>query len=108
MGGLLWGQGEDRREWRWLWLLTIDLRIKERRLLALFSANSRLLMSLSRALYLFICSITINSTQLWGKKTQKNTRWEEEMILPELPLFYLKVCSDGKRWRRKLQLAIKE
>lgn len=50
--------------------LTIDLRIRDRRLLALFSANSRLLMSLRRALYLFICSMTISSTQLRVTKRQ--------------------------------------
>lgn len=50
--------------------LTIDRRMKVSLFLALFSANSRVLMSFSRNLYLFICSQMISSTHLWkdGKK----------------------------------------
>lgn len=47
-----------------LLLLTIDLRMSVRRLFALLSANSSVLMSFSRALYLFICSQIIISTHL--------------------------------------------
>lgn len=70
--------------------LTIDLRIKDRRLLALFSANSRLLMSLRRALYLFICSMTMSSTQLGGKE---KTKLESERFLLQLSAPGVKICS---------------
>lgn len=55
-----------------MWLkLTIDRRIKVSLHLALFSANSRLLMSFNRILYLFICSQIMSSTHLWRQKTIK-------------------------------------
>lgn len=51
--------------------LTIDRRICVSLDLALFSANSRVLMSFSLTLYLFICSQIISSTHLWrGSKRQ--------------------------------------
>lgn len=56
--------------------LTIDLRISESLVFALFSANSRLLMSLRRALYLFICSTTISSTHL--KKGERKNCYKQK------------------------------
>lgn len=47
--------------------LTMDLLMWVSLLLALLSANSRLLMSFSRARYFLICSLTRSSTHLWGK-----------------------------------------
>jgi len=58
-------------------------------------------MSLRRALYLFICSMTINSTQLRGWKTQKKTKLEEETIWSELSPSCLKICPDAKARREK-------
>lgn len=46
---------------------TIDLLMCVRRILALLSANSRVLISFSLALYLFTCSQMISSTQLKHK-----------------------------------------
>lgn len=59
--------------------LTIDRRMRVSLHLALFSANSRLLMSFSRTLYLFICSQMISSTHLQRDgKTQNNIRRTED------------------------------
>lgn len=49
--------------------LTRDLLMWVSLLLALLSANSRLLMSFRRALYLLICSLMISSTHL---QTEEN------------------------------------
>lgn len=43
-------------------------------LLALFSANSRLLMSFRQALYLLICSLMTSSTHLQGREQDQTHR----------------------------------
>lgn len=70
--------------------------------LALFSANSRLLMSFSRALYLFICSPMISSTHLRKKKkTDSVSAWGEDMITHVSTIVAMKgyiwwECSGGQ------------
>lgn len=68
-GGLMWLRRLLSDEWQQLQSgLTMDFLMCVSLLLALFSANSRLLMSFRRALYLPICSLMINSTHLQGKR----------------------------------------
>ena len=57
--------------------LTIERRMRVSLHLALFSANSRVLMSLSRTLYLFICSHMISSTHLHETQETKPCRRSE-------------------------------
>lgn len=53
-------------------------------LLALLSANSRLLMSFRRTLYLFICSQMISSTHLqWERKLGKK-KFNDGKVKPSL------------------------
>lgn len=52
--------------------LTRDLLMWVSLLLALLSANSRLLMSFRRALYLLICSLMISSTHLQMKENNED------------------------------------
>lgn len=65
-------------------------------LLALLSANSRLLMSFSRTLYLFICSQMISSTHLQRErklKKQNKTRAFNDGITVSLKCSWLDVKS---------------
>lgn len=69
-------------------LLTIDLRMRVSLHLALFSANSSVLMSFSLTLYLFICSPIISSTHLWrSSETQSHFRGPS-MDTIQLKYFY--------------------
>lgn len=62
-----------------LFELTNDRRMRVSLHLALFSANSRLLMSFRRILYLFICSQMISSTHLWWDSKDKTTYYGLEI-----------------------------
>lgn len=58
----------------------MDLLMWVSLLLALLSANSRLLMSFRRALYLLICSLMTSSTHL-GKERAGQHREQEDLVL---------------------------
>lgn len=93
-------------------------------LLALLSANSRVLISFSRTLYLFICSQIIYSTHLQKRQKEKKTLWnikrrrrifyskskkhfnhseENEQNLPLCHKFYLHWLRKSEAQWRELQ-----
>lgn len=61
--------------------LTMDFLMWVSLLLALLSANSRLLMSFRRALYLLICSLIISSTHLQRREGQRGLTKENFWLL---------------------------